>query len=382
MQHSGPGGIRPAATVAGVRRFLVLALLVAGCSGGHTASQPPVVPRQRIAPPGVLAIGVAGNRLVDGSGAPVRLLGVNRSGTEYACAQGWGIFDGPSNAASVAAIAKWHTNVVRVPLNEACWLDLKAQISPYNPAFTGKNYRDAIIRYVRLLNAHGLYAIVELHWNGGGGSLANWQHPMPDAENAPTFWTSVATLFRSDHAVLFDLFNEPNWNDWSCWQKGCTIWPGSSGAYQAAGMQQLVYAVRSAGASQPILLDGIHYSADLTGWLDHEPTDPKNALVASPHLYDNPCKTVDCFKSSDTYHSLGRIAKKVPVVFGELGENDCSDHFVVPVMQLADDQGFSYLGWAWNTSSCASFPSLITKYDGTPTAFGAGFRAHLAAVNP
>src|SRR2546422_3166294 len=51
-----------------------------------------------------------------------RLRGVNRSGTEYACAQGWGMFDGPSDSASVQAIASWKANVVRVPLNETCWL--------------------------------------------------------------------------------------------------------------------------------------------------------------------------------------------------------------------------------------------------------------------
>jgi len=44
------------------------------------------------APPG---IAVAGSQLVDGSAAPLRIAGVNRSGSEYACAQGWGIFDGP-----------------------------------------------------------------------------------------------------------------------------------------------------------------------------------------------------------------------------------------------------------------------------------------------
>lgn len=67
-----------------------------------------------------LSVKVQGNSLLDGSGNPVRLVGVDRSGTEYACAQGWGIFDGPSDATSIAAMAAWHTNAVRVPLNEDC----------------------------------------------------------------------------------------------------------------------------------------------------------------------------------------------------------------------------------------------------------------------
>jgi endoglucanase len=58
-------------------------------------------------------IRVSGNQLVDGNGNAIHLQGVNRSGTEYACVQVWGIFDGPSDAASVKAIASWHVNIVR-----------------------------------------------------------------------------------------------------------------------------------------------------------------------------------------------------------------------------------------------------------------------------
>jgi hypothetical protein len=51
-----------------------------------------------------LVVNVSGNHLVDASGAPIQLRGVNRSGTEYACVQYGGPFDGPSDQASVTAI--------------------------------------------------------------------------------------------------------------------------------------------------------------------------------------------------------------------------------------------------------------------------------------
>ena len=38
------------------------------------------------------------------------LHGVNRSGAEYACVQGWGIFDGPVTEASILAIKSWTTS--------------------------------------------------------------------------------------------------------------------------------------------------------------------------------------------------------------------------------------------------------------------------------
>src|SRR3989442_7507990 len=95
--------------------FVVVLALVA-CRGEPT--QVPVTPP----PTGAPTVRARGNALVDAAGRRVRLRGVNRSGTEYACAQGWGIFDGPSDSASVQAIASWKANAVRVPLNEPGWL--------------------------------------------------------------------------------------------------------------------------------------------------------------------------------------------------------------------------------------------------------------------
>src|SRR5947209_4523589 len=91
---------------------------------------------------------VSGRNLLDARGRRLILRGVNRSGTEYGCIQGWGIFDGPSDAASIRAIAAWHVNFVRVPLNEDCWLG----INGVKPSYGGENYRRAIVRYVSLLH--------------------------------------------------------------------------------------------------------------------------------------------------------------------------------------------------------------------------------------
>ncbi len=48
------------------------------------------------------ALHVEGKRLVGPAGESVVLHGVNRSGTESACVNGWGIFDGPSDAPPIA----------------------------------------------------------------------------------------------------------------------------------------------------------------------------------------------------------------------------------------------------------------------------------------
>ena len=315
-----------------------------------------------------LAVQVNGNRLVDQNGTPLRLLGVNRSGTEYACVQGWGIFDGPSDAASIAAIASWHVNAVRVPLNEDCWLG----INGVNPSYGGANYRSAIGGYVSRLHAAGLVVVLDLHWNAPGTTLALGQQVMADADHSPAFWSSVASYFLSDPAVVFDLYNEPHDISWACWRDGCT----TSGGWQAAGFQSLVNAVRATGATQPVLVGGNGWAGDLSSWLTYRPTDPAHQLAASVHVYNfSGCTTQSCWAST-----IAPVAAVVPVVSGEIGENDCAHSFIDSYMAWADTAGVSYLGWTWDTWDCKSGPALISNYDGTPTAFGIGLRDHLASL--
>ena len=97
------------------------------------------------------------------------------------------------------------------------------------------------------------------------------------------------------------------------------------------------------------------------------------------HIYNfSQCDTASCWNQTIA-PVAAPVAAQVPVVTGEVGENDCGDSFIDSYMAWADVHDVSYLGWAWNTADCSSFPALITSYAGTPTAFGAGFQSHLAA---
>jgi len=319
--------------------------------------------------PRALAVHVQGNHLVDGTAQAIRLLGVNFSGAEYACAQGWGIFAGPNDAKAIHAMSTWDINAVRVPLNEDCWLG----INGVKKRYSGERYRKAISGLVQRLHAAGLYVILDLHWNAPGGQKALDQQLMADADHSPEFWTSVATRFRDDPALLFDLYNEPHGISWTCWLNGCK----TKQDWQAAGMQQLVDAVRSTGATQPLMLGGLNWSSLLgNGWLKHAPQDPAGQLVASFHLYNFGGCDKPCWRTQ-----VGGVAKHVPVVTGELGEDDCAHGFIDRYMPWADQRGISYLGWSWNVTSCRKGPSLITNAKkGTPTDFGLGLRDHLQAL--
>jgi endoglucanase len=316
---------------------------------------------------GGLSLRVQGNRLVDATGHAVRLLGVSRSSFEYACAQGWALSEGPTDDASIAAMKAWKVNTVRIPLNEACWLGL----ANVKPEYRGAPYREAVVGYVQRLHAAGLYVILDLHWNAPGDQRALDQQYDADADHSPAFWRSVAATFRSDRAILFDLYNEPHDLSWACWRDGCKTPDG----WTAAGMQQLVGAVRQTGAKQPLLLGGLNWSNDLTGWLRWRPRDPARQLVASVHVYPgNACGDAACWTST-----IAPVAKQVPVVSGEIGQKDCRHDFIDAYMTWADANGVSYLAWAWMDWGC-KLPGLLQDFDGTPTAYGDGFRAHLATL--
>ena len=363
-----------------------VACAVPACSSGNSAVQGPASParhghHRHNTPPRLHA---AGNRLVNARGRPVVLHGVNRSGTEFLCVQGHGIFDGPTDQASISAMKAWGINAVRIPLNEGCWNGE----SYVNPAYAGANYQNAIKAYVRLLNTNGMVAILDLHWSDGRYPLhclsgeARCLKPMPDAAQSIPFWTSVANTFKGNNAVIFDLFNEPfperaahsEVAGWQCWRSGGTC---QGIGYPVAGMQTLVDTVRATGARNVILLGGLAYANDLTGWLANEPSDPDHNLAASWHSYNfNACSSLACWTSE-----VAPVMAQVPVVAGEIGQNDCASGYISALMNWLDSQSSSYLAWAWNADfPCASGPSLITSYAGTPTSYGAGYQAHLQAL--
>jgi endoglucanase len=385
----------------------VLALgALAGCGGdpnqnstlaampdGGLYPTPTPVPPAATYPTGLHAVG---NQILDGNGQTIVLHGANRSGTEYKCIQtATAIFDGPFDEASVAAIASWKLNAVRVPLNESCWLGTGGVAA----ATSGTAYASAILAYVALLHKYGLVPILDLHWVAPGNMPATREQPMPDADNAPAFWTGVASTFKNDTGVVFEPYNEPYPDSnhdsdagWACWRDGCTLnLSVATGAtpttYVAAGMQALVTAIRDTGATNLILLGGLEYSNALSQWLAYEPTDTANNLGAAWHIYsNNACMSETCYGMAPA-----TVAAAVPLVATEIGESDCQGTFITPLMQWLDGHSSGYLAWSWNafgvcvpasTTAHGSPWSLVSSYTTAvpDSAFADTFYEHVTGL--
>jgi putative cell wall-binding protein len=337
-------------------------------------------------------LAVQGNTLVDTRTNTVFVpRGVNWPGFEYSCWQGWEQLPAANEADAIAA---WGISVVRLPLNQDCWLGLQGSPSGQTVA----HYKAAVASWVSALNSVGVVVILDLHSSAPLGYPAHGQRAMPDSQSL-SFWTSVATAYASNHSVMFDLFNEPYSRGsfqltWDCWKNGGCLAPveddytaALSGAkYTVVGMAALVSAIRATGATQPLMLGGLNYSNDLTGWLANRPSDTQ--LVASWHNYPGQgCSDVACWTAQ-----VLPVAAVVPVVTGEFGNTaetttaTGSHNYLVPFMTWADAHGIGYLPWAWWQVDASESPSnsiyaLTTGPNFTPKApSGTKFHDHLQAL--
>lgn len=359
-------------------------MVVAGIPGiaGRTA------PAVDAAPPGPVHPAVAGNRLIDArTGTTWIPHGVNWPDLEYACVYDYVPEHPPLET---QRMAEWKVDVVRLPLNQDCWLGVDGAPTPGGG--TPSEYRAQVQARVDAIHASGMAAILDLHWTGPAGVQAVGQRSMADAQST-TFWTSVATTFKNDPAVMFELFNEPYSRgdttplSWACWRNGgCNVPiesdledPLGGGTYPAVGMATLVAAVRATGATQPLLLGGLNYSNDLTGWLANAPNDTQ--LVAAWHNYPGQGCWMDCWNTT-----ILSVAAHVPVLMTEFGYVAGSGDAFNPTMEWADANGIGYLPWAWWVSDPADDDAskLYALVDGADFApkqpAGVLYHDHLATL--
>jgi cellulase (glycosyl hydrolase family 5) len=294
--------------LAALSALLVLTALVAGCnsaSGGRTNDTPTpwVSPTGPLAPTSNGMAQVRGAEVVDGSGHDLLLRGAMIP-TSFAYISRWQKGQDPTqflNAATFAAMASWHMNVVRI--NISYWIYL------LDPGL----YMSRLDQAVAAAHAAHLYVILDYHDDKQSGN--------PNADGlmhaeTMTFWKIIASHYKTDTMMLFDPINEPKYADWQAWLDG----NGSD----VVGYQQVIAAIRSTNAQQIIVLEPGHgCNCGNSGWAgveNHLPSD-RNILF-SQHDYagvvsGNP-------QSWDA--EWGPVLGRYPIYYGEWAVLPHADH--------------------------------------------------------
>ena len=321
------------------------------------------------------ALSIQGTQIMNAHGSVVTLIGTSRSSLEYLCSG-----DGHFQLADFQAMRSWGMNVVRIPLSSEFWA---------NGGNTCPNYHLTVATAVANAEAAGLYVILTLQWNAplqvpddptvGGG-----QYPMPDAQGDVAFWQDLATIYRSDPAVLFDLFGEPHDVSWDVWLNGGRIatsvfrgnhYGSGTGSYQAIGMAGLVAKVRAVAPDTVLVLSGLSWGYDLTGISQGDAIGAKN-IIYSTHPFDYPTK-----EPTDWPQDFGDLSGSHAVIAAEFGAYNCQTGYTSTAIAYFNQHHISWLAWGWDTASCSN-PSLLADWSGTPNSpYGAYIRQQMLAMH-
>jgi endoglucanase len=391
----------------------------------ETSAKPYVEFSARSAPAAPNGFSVLGNRIYDpGTCSPTLFHGAARPSLEW-----W--YGGDTAFHNVAAqlqlLKGWGGNILRLPLTQTFWL-------PGNTYYTTLNggtdpsveYRARVMSTVRAARALGLAVIIDLHATDRGQAQYDTVpdiHPMPDRSRSVPFWTDVATTFKDDGGIIFELYNEPhpletdwvpgspNEASWQLWLNGGPIsaapdYPGDDvnlrkrTAYTAAGMQELYNTVRAAGARNLVLIDGNHWGYNLAGVLTHRVKGYNIVYGTHPYDWGDKQPTANTAGSVGFDAEFGELAKTDPVMISEFGSyrgaefasagcramlpNTLGLGYNKAVMDYADAHQLSWVAWrfwtppnvgAGYTQAQRDFDlcdtsSLLTDWSGTPSPSG------------
>ena len=121
------------------------------------------------------------------------------------------------------------------------------------------------------------------------------------------------------------------------------------------------------------MLGGVAVRVELSGWLANEPIDP---LRQPGRRRGTSTTSAGAPRQACWDSTAAPVAQQVPLVLGELGQDDGGSDFVDSLMDWMDARSGSYLAWEWDVWGQPL--DLISSYDGTPTPYGQTFKTRFA----
>jgi len=355
----------------------------------------------------------SGNQILDSTGSPVRIAGIN-----------WYGFETPDQVAHGLWAQDYHTivdtihnlgyNTIRIPFSNQMVetpvvpqnLTFFNNAGPVNTDLKGLNSLQILDKIVAAAGADGLKVILDDHRSEAGESAeANglWYTSAFSSQSWVTDWTTMAKRYAGNPTVIgFDLRNEPHTPAGVAYAQGATWGTGDPNtdirlAYQNAGNailgvdpQALIFAEgisMNPDSSATSGFDSTWWGGDLVeaGQFPVTLSSP-NHVVYSAHDYGPNLFQQTWFNSSTTQASLFGVWNKfwgylwvqqiAPMWVGEFGTGngatDVSDTTpgsegqwfasLVAYIKSAPSMGWTY--WALNGED--SFALLDNGYDATP----------------
>ncbi|WP_150265992.1 cellulase family glycosylhydrolase [Paenibacillus tepidiphilus] len=247
---------------------------------------------------------VSGTTLLDATGSPFIMRGVNHAHTWYK----------NDLDAAIPAIAATGANTVRIVLaNGVKWTkDTAAEVQ----------------NILTLLDQYKLIAVLEVHDATGSDNLS-------DLSAAANYFIGIKdVLIGKEDRVIINIANE--WfGSWST-----TNW--------AAGYQTVIPALRAAGLKHTLIVDaagwGQYPTSIFTSGNAVFNSDPLKNTIFSIHMYEYSGGSAATVKSNiDNALAIG-----VPVIIGEFGHKHTSgDVDEATIMSYGQQLGVGWLAWSW-----------------------------------
>lgn len=302
------------------------------------------------------ALHVAGTSVLDTNGRPVVLRGLN-FGPDAPDPSGL-VNEFPEGAVYDGLVSAWHANVLRATIDLDQWMQ-SCVAGPDGSLGGGydANYQAAFKEYVAAATERGIYVILALAKSprftcdpaGSTGQISAERDAGNASDDALSFWSSVAGTFGSNPLVGFELYNEPHirssdvtagTNPDAVWLNGGLV----DGTWTAAGMQQMYDAVRHAGATNLVFVDG-------NDWANTPPSELLGSAASASAATDPPAS--DIVYVAHWYTCQGRDPS-----YGMLGDSSTTPYQCATVAPPAP------------TDSCPSAGSVVPGWDDVAAGLG------------
>ena len=366
----------------------------------------------------------SGNQILDSSGNPVKIAGINWYGFETTDEVAHGLYD-QDYQTIINDIASLGYNTIRIPFSNQMVEDpiVPSAISYYNSGgpintdLEGLNSLQILQKIVDYAGQEGLKVILDDHRSEAGNSAeANglWYTSTYTNQDWINDWVTLATMFANDPTVIgFDLRNEPHTPAGDAYDQGATWGTGDPStdvrlAYEAAGdailnvdPNALIFCEgigEYPDSSSATGYDATWWGGDLQGVAQYPVvlTSPGH-VVYSAHDYGPDEYQQTWFNSSTTTSSLDAVWDKfwgyipqdgiAPLWVGEFGTGneaaDVSDstpgsqgQWFSSLVSYIQANNLDWTYWALNGED--SYGLLDNNYDPTPAL--AAKQADLASI--